>query len=97
MTNKTKAAIEEAAKLPTSEETLSQTYKSAGWRYDISVLPTGCPHESLALDAIESHTAAHTAGLRERVKELESKIASYESAIDGLKKVVDSLVKIKSL
>jgi chromosome segregation ATPase len=35
--------------------------------------------------------------LRERVKELQAKIASYESAIDGLKKVVDSLAKMKSL
>jgi len=43
-----------------------------------------------------THTAAHTAALRERVKELEAKIAAYESAIDGLKKVVDSLYNLKS-
>ena len=72
MNNKTKAAIEEDAKLPTAEETLSQAYKAAGWRFDLSVLPTGCPHESLALKAIESHTQAHTKGLRERVRMLES-------------------------
>lgn len=34
--------------------------------------------------------------LRERLKQLEAKIASYESAIDGLKKVVDSLYNLKS-
>jgi peptidoglycan hydrolase CwlO-like protein len=35
-------------------------------------------------------------GLKDRIKELEAKIASYESAIDGLKKVVDSLYNLKS-
>lgn len=36
------------------------------------------------------------ASLRERLKQLEAKIASYESAIEGLKKVVDSLYNLKS-
>lgn len=56
MTNKTKAAIEEAAKLPTAEETLEKTgvqmtdfISSSGY--------SGC------IAAIESHTQAHTEGL----------------------------------
>lgn len=114
MIPKTKSAIEEAAKLPTA-------YQSA--QEHNAVDKYGKP-QSEVLAAIESHTAAHTAALRdqiadldrennnyrlvydsvvknrdelrERVKELEAKIASYESAIDGLKKVVDSLYKLRS-
>ena len=40
--------------------------------------------------------AEESVRLRKRVKELEAKIASYESAIEGLKKVVDSLYNLKS-
>lgn len=68
MTNKTKAAIEEAAKLPTAEETLN------------TVVGDGCNFRKLfgdndtdwVIKAIESHTQSHTEGLRERVKELEA-------------------------
>ena len=68
MTNKTKAAVEEAAKLPTAEETLQIAY-------DTIKANQSSEHKDVdpvLLHAIESHTASHTAGLRERVKELET-------------------------
>ena len=75
MTNKNKAAIEEAAKLPTAEETLSAAYKEAGWMYQLSVASGSCDHVSIALAAIESHTQTHTAALREEIKQLQSDVA----------------------
>src|SRR5690554_1220224 len=63
MTNKTKAAIEEAAKLPTAEETLQIAY-------DTIKANQSSDHKDVdpvLLHAIESHTQAHTEGLRERL------------------------------
>lgn len=100
MTNKTKAAIEEAAKLPTAEETLSAAYKEAGWMYQLSVASGSCDHVSIALAAIESHTAAHTAALRERVKELEGENKKLFDAINRIAEIsvdmqIEELDKIK--
>ena len=60
MTNKTTAAIEEAAKLPTAYQTLNHHLSRVG-------LTLATAHESILLDAIESHTQAHTEGLREQL------------------------------
>lgn len=117
MTNKTKAATEEAAKLPTAEEFFktwcNETKRSGGVLIGSSVREFLAAYEShigvlrervenlsgeliLSEDTIK-HQADRYLRLLERTKELEAKIASYESAIDGLKKVVDSLAKMKSL
>lgn len=81
MTAKQKAAIEEAAKLPTAEETLRKHIDNSD--------PMNQPFDEMyvgetnaMLDAIESHTAAHTAALQERVKELEAENERYREALE---------------
>lgn len=56
-------------KLPTAEETLNQHLSGV---YN----PFGHPNlKSSFIAAIESHTAAHTAGLREEIRQLQSDVA----------------------
>lgn len=76
MNNKTKAAIEEAAKLPTAEEVLR---KFCGENILNGGFYAG---PKFALQAIESHTQAHTEGLRERVKELEELMQEFVDRVD---------------
>jgi len=59
-------------KLPTAEETLKKLGLNGGYY----VVP------KFALQAIESHTAAHTAALRKRVKELESLMQEFVDRVD---------------
>jgi hypothetical protein len=59
-------------KLPTAEETLKKLHLNGGFY----VRP------EFAIEVIESHTAAHTAGLRERVKELESLMQEFVDRVD---------------
>lgn len=83
MTNKTKAAIEVAAKLPTAEETLRKHIDNSD--------PMNQPFDEMyvgetnaMIDAIESHTAAHTAALQESVKELEAKLTRLDKECEYL-------------
>lgn len=78
MNNKTKAAIEEAAKLPTEEETLN------------TVVGDGCNFRKLfgdndtdwVIKALESHTAAHTERLREKLRIETQKAKAFGHALD---------------
>jgi|SRR5690606_13327521 len=83
MTAKQKAAIEVAAKLPTAEETLRKHIDNSD--------PMNEPFDEMyvgetnaMLDAIESHTAAHTTALQERVKELEAQNERYRKALEDI-------------
>lgn len=80
-------------KLPTANEIIDENLGGLELTMDDDMWKF---YKDVIRQCIESHTAAHTAALRERLKELEAKIASYESSIDGLKKVVDSLYNLKS-
>lgn len=79
MTAKEKAAIEEAAKLPTAYQTLNHHLSRVG-------LTLATAHESILLDAVESHTAAHTAALQERVKELEATLSINRYTLEDMRK-----------
>jgi len=67
-------------KLPTAEEALQIAY-------DTIKANQSSEHKDVdpvLLHAIESHTAAHTAALRERVKELEAENARYREALERI-------------
>ena len=67
MTNKTKAAIEEAAKLPTALEVFNK-HTNQRMMHDPYII-------AAMQEYADSHTAAHAAALRERVKELEERLS----------------------
>lgn len=94
MTNKTKAAIEEAAKLPTAEETLQTIYeRNHKTVIDARIIPNKFPsaYRETAIAAIESHTAAHTAGLRDQIADLERENNNYRIVYDSVVKNRDEL------
>lgn len=85
--------------LPTAEQiirTKIKEHSASTVNIDVDNIPAFTHFLFVAIEAMQSYSDQQNAELRGKLKELEAKIASYESAIDGLKKVVDSLYNLKS-
>lgn len=65
----------------TLEGILSGTYKKYGWAYQPKIVG-GCPHEHIALEAMQSYSDQQNAALRERVKELEALMQEFVDRVD---------------
>lgn len=63
----------------TLEGILSGTYKKYGWAYQPKIVG-GCPHEHIALEAMQEYSDQQNAELTERVKELEGKVSELRTA-----------------
>lgn len=104
MTNKTKAAVEEAAKnlikgLKIKVSHCDSDDNDVSWGMQEGILISKGDAKAI-IELMESHTAAHTAALRERVKELEGMlnhvVYEYEQDEQSFKTILEIKEALKN-
>lgn len=106
MTNQpNKATVKDG--LPTAHNALSDAYQRHGWLFQPDVLPSGtCPHEKIAMEAMQSYSDQQNAELREENRNNQSRWAKDRVAQDkkhdadmmeACGKIVDLEERVKEL